>query len=87
MASQAPVQFAYTAKFSSRVDTCLDAVELLALELLLGLHPQIGIELRDAEGGRGLDFCGSIIYYSYQPWFRAICFLDIEKVDNCGKRD
>jgi hypothetical protein len=82
MAFQSPVQFASTAKFSRSVDVCLDAVELLALELLLGRYPKIGTELPEAEGARGLDFSGTIVYYLYEPRFRTICLLDIEKVDN-----
>jgi hypothetical protein len=81
-----PVHFSYAADFSRNLYACLSAVEFRALKLLLGQEPDVGSKLRGSHNSRGLDYCGCIVYYSYEPFFRSIYMFDIERSEWFGKR-
>lgn len=81
-----PVQFAYAADFARHVFVCLSSVEFTALKLLLVEQPEIGAKLPGSLNSRGLDYCGCIVYYSYEPFFRSLYVFDIERVEWLGKR-
>lgn len=87
MASQhdIPVQFAFAAPFSHNLYSCLSALEFRALKLLIGEEPEIGARLHGSRNSRSLDFCGCVVYYSYEPIFRAVCFMDVEMVEWRGR--
>jgi hypothetical protein len=76
-----PVQFAYAADFSRHLYECLSAIEFRALKALLTEEPEIGKKLSGSQNSRGLDYCGCIIYYSYEPLFHAACFLEVLRVE------
>ncbi|MTV38389.1 hypothetical protein [Duganella radicis] len=84
--SESPVQFAFGARFSKNLYVSLSAVEFRALKLLVAEEPEIGAKLQGSRNSRSLDFAGCVVYYSYEPLFRAICFMDVEKVEWHGLR-
>lgn len=83
MASQhgPPVQFTFSAKFSKNRHASLSTIEFRALKLLIGEEPEIGAKLLGSLNSRSLDFAGCVIYYSYEPIFQSVCFMEVEKVD------
>jgi hypothetical protein len=80
------IQFAYGAAFSRNLYACLSSVEFRALKLLLEAEPEIGAKLRGSRNSRGLDYCGCMVYYSYESIFRSIFLFDIERSEWFGKR-
>ncbi len=84
--SKSPVQFAFSGRFSKNLYLTLSAVEFRALKLLVAEEPEIGARLRGSRNSRSLDFGGCVVYYSYEPLFRAVCFMDVEKVEWHGSR-
>jgi len=80
------MHFSYSADFARHVFVCLSSVEFAALKLLLGAQPQIGSKVLGSRNSRGLDYCGCVVHYSYEPLFRDMYLFDIEQVDWFGER-
>ena len=82
--SNPPVRISSTKKFKRGLDLALNREEYRALLLMLahdtGCGKPVGSGVR-AEGLRGLDFAGNIIYYNLSADLVRVHLLSIEKVD------
>ncbi len=80
-----PMQFSYAALFVKHVYAYLNVNELKALKLLLTESPEIGAKTGGSSNTRGLDYCGCVVHYSYEPLFRTIYFWEIERLEWAGR--
>lgn len=80
-----PVRFAFSPEFSRNLYGCLSAIEFRALKFILESEPEVGVKVRGSRNTRGLDYCGCVIYYSYESFFNAIYIFEIKRTDWFGK--